>query len=184
MGQTASGECANVNTLNAVEIAVMFEHKKDVPVAQSFLEHCKTKDIKIPSTAIEMSFQHTVTSRSVGMMKSPLEYAVEINAPWHRSAGLSCGRGDEATVRLLLEYGTNAKPAPFEETALHLAAQNGCEGIARSLLKSGADVNYQDSQYGTQSLLQAAGDAGHESMVQLLAEWGCVDERDDKVRPS
>jgi len=93
-------------------------------------------------------------------------------------------RSDEATVIFLLQHGTNVNDAPFGETALHLAVQNGYEGIARLLLKSGADVNYQDSQYGTQSVLQAARDAGHESMVELLHEWGGMDERDDKIRPS
>ena len=74
---------ADVTTLNIVEIAVMFENKMDVPVAQFFLEHCEKKDIKIPSTAIDMSFHHAATSGSVGMMKLLVEYAVKINAPWH-----------------------------------------------------------------------------------------------------
>ena len=171
---------ADVNTLNAAEIAVMFE-QMDVSVAQFFLEHCEKKDIKIPSRAIDMSLYLTALSGNVVMMKSLLEYAVKINAPWHRSAGLALrtasSRGDEATVRLLLQYGSKVDDAPFGETALHLAAQNGHEAIARLLLKSGADLNYQDSQYGIRSVLQAARDAGHESMVELLREWGGVDKR-------
>jgi ankyrin repeat protein len=58
----------------------------------------------------------------------------------------------------------------YGQTPLHLAAENGHNGMAKLLLDRGADVNAQDGEGG--DALQAASAGGHEHMVRLLLDKG------------
>jgi hypothetical protein len=79
--------------------------------------------------------------------------------------------GNEATVQLLLESGTQVNVAGGRYgTALQVAALSGNEVVVKRLLHAGADVNATKGVEST--ALQVAALAGNVSVVQILLEFG------------
>ena len=68
--------------------------------------------------------------------------------------------GAEAGLEKLIEAGADISVRTItDNTALHIAADIGCEGVARALVKAGADVDAKNGQ-GLTPLLVAAGSGG------------------------
>ena len=97
--------------------------------------------------------------------------------PLHEAAG----RGDTATVRQLLDQGTdvNAKAAG-NWTALMSAAAEGRTETVELLLHRGADVNATSDVVGWTALLSAA-QQGHTGCVQVLLAHGA--DINQRTRP-
>ncbi|EHK23318.1 uncharacterized protein TRIVIDRAFT_138208, partial [Trichoderma virens Gv29-8] len=81
-------------------------------------------------------------------------------------------RGHIDTLQLLLSHGANVESiGMFEDrTALHIAADNGNEAIAKILLDYNADPNAQSVEWGTP--LGIASYSDNEAIVKLLIEYG------------
>ncbi|KAF8243859.1 hypothetical protein K440DRAFT_636735 [Wilcoxina mikolae CBS 423.85] len=78
-------------------------------------------------------------------------------------------KGHEATVRLLLEKGTDIEAKAINErTALHFAAMSGHDAIVRLLLNRSANIQAQNS--GGSTALDLAIKGEHKSTVQLLRD--------------
>lgn len=76
--------------------------------------------------------------------------------------------GDTATVRRLLEQGSNPNVVYNTNTALTYAARDGFIDIARLLIDHGADVNWIDGEGVTPLILASFKD--HIELVRLLLE--------------
>ena len=88
--------------------------------------------------------------------------------------------GAEAGLEKLIEAGADISVRTItDNTALHIAADIGCEGVARALVKAGADVDAKNGQ-GLTPLLVAAGKEEedgrtemHTAVCSILLEGGC-----------
>mmetsp|Transcript_10306 Transcript_10306/g.31518 ORF Transcript_10306/g.31518 Transcript_10306/m.31518 type:complete len:122 (-) Transcript_10306:367-732(-) len=82
-----------------------------------------------------------------------------------------CALRDEEGVRIACENGGEVNFVNYDgRTALHVAATDGLEQIARILLRFGADPRIQD-RYGA-TPLDCAKRSGNYSVVALLSRYG------------
>ena len=91
--------------------------------------------------------------------------------------------GDESKVRLLISHAADSPQAETKfqgYTALHLAARDGLEMLARVFLETGGDV-HRRSNSGETAIFMAV-KAGHAAVVRLLLENGASahDKKHDK----
>ncbi|KAI0125984.1 hypothetical protein BJ170DRAFT_456668 [Xylariales sp. AK1849] len=88
-------------------------------------------------------------------------------------------RGNEATVRLLLEKEAQIEARDkYGRTPLSWAAERGNEATVRLLLGKGAQIEAQDDE-GWTPLIRAAGKQRNEATVRLLLEKGAQIEAQD-----
>ena len=87
----------------------------------------------------------------------------------------AAGAGDIATIRTMLENGTdvNAKDDTFGHTALIVASRMGRSEVVELLLAKGADSNVADN-YG-QTALHWARKKNFQEVVDLLQKAGAVE---------
>lgn len=97
----------------------------------------------------------------------------------------ACSRGDEKSVRLLLQFGAkqiSSGKIGAKDSPLHAASQAGHGEIARQLLLHGADVNLKGEADMTPLFYAVAKNDGN-SCVDVLLEYGAdVNAEDNEQR--
>jgi hypothetical protein len=74
-----------------------------------------------------------------------------------------------AVVRTFLDAGMDVNVAPFcNQTALHFAAQLGCNDVLDELLARGADVRVVETQFG-KTPIDWAREGGHPEIAERLS---------------
>ncbi|CAG9999075.1 unnamed protein product [Clonostachys byssicola] len=92
--------------------------------------------------------------------------------------GCAARRGDEATVKLLIDHGASVSKAEKHETPLICAASRGDEAIVQLLIDHGASID-KAKKNGETPLICAAS-IGHEAIVKLLIDHGASINKTEK----
>lgn len=110
-----------------------------------------------------------ITMNSPSILNADLpRSAADLNAALHHSAA----DGDAPEVRRLLGAGASVHAVDkYNDTALQIAARNGCLSVVQCLLEAGADV---DARSWRRTALLVAARYGHLAVVRCLLEAGAA----------
>ena len=130
----------------------------------------------------ETALHRAAAAGNTGTMAVLIDYGADVNAvagngsqPWNRLPLTAAAEGCHSdAVELLLEKGAdpNGRGGGLQKrTALHLAIERKCPGMAATLIAAGAEVDARTEYFGATPFMLAA-EQGNTEPMQALADAG------------